>query len=341
MARIGGRKVLLLDTPGFDDSARENLEVLNEIVSQFYVFALRRTELETRGVIFLHDISETRFGGSQRKTLSILKALVGDEHMGNVIVGTTMWSPAGSSKFENEEQREQSLLDDQWGGICKTTRVPCDDKDAAAGIITDLLARPPVILLSQAEMIEFPHTVENTTAGRLTIPEGRMEMEELRREHARQEKRFEEETQKLRASLKKWEDEVRRKFEAESKTREEAAKQREIKLRKEFKEKRNTEEQAKIEVLEREKEGIRINEQREVGRFFLEEEIEDEKQARFQQVKEKARKRRKKLGGELGALESAMKDARKPPKLNFFMRTLDAVLKWFGFRKTPKDPGLY
>lgn len=90
MTRIDKQKILLFDTPGFDDSDRENLEVLSEIVSQFYVFALRRTELETRGAIFLYDISEIRFGGSLRKPLGILKALIGDEQMGDAIVGTTM-----------------------------------------------------------------------------------------------------------------------------------------------------------------------------------------------------------------------------------------------------------
>lgn len=211
MTKINGRRIILLDTPGFDDSAKENLEVLNDIVSHLYAYTLRRTEVETRGVIFLHDISETRFAGSQRKTLDILKSLVGIENLGNVIVGTTMWSSPGSDKFKMEEQREQSLLDGQWKGIYKTTRVPDGDKDTATSIVTELFARPPVTLLSQKEMLRFPNTVESTTAGKLVIPESRLELEGLQREREEREKAFQEEVQRREGTFQRLE-EVRRKL---------------------------------------------------------------------------------------------------------------------------------
>lgn len=212
MTKINGRRIILLDTPGFDDSAKENLEVLNDIVSHLYAYTLRRTEIETRGVIFLHDISETRFGGSQKKTLDILKSLVGIENLGNVIVGTTMWSSPGSDKFKKEEQREQSLLNDQWKGIYKTTRVPDGDKDTATSIVTELFARPPVILLSQKEMLRSPNTVESTTAGKLVIPESRLELEGLQREREEREKAFQEEVQRREETFQRLEEEVRWKF---------------------------------------------------------------------------------------------------------------------------------
>ncbi|KAF8248473.1 hypothetical protein K440DRAFT_547756 [Wilcoxina mikolae CBS 423.85] len=73
---INSERVLLLETPGFDDSIVDNLAVLDEIRSYIYV----------RGVVFLHDISELRMGASQKKTWSILEAFCGNQSMKNVVV---------------------------------------------------------------------------------------------------------------------------------------------------------------------------------------------------------------------------------------------------------------
>jgi len=85
----------------------DNFKVLEEIISHFYYTALRRDSINIRGVIFLHDISETRMSSSQKKTWEILRAFCGPSCMSSVIVGTTMWSDEGSKKFKNEEERER------------------------------------------------------------------------------------------------------------------------------------------------------------------------------------------------------------------------------------------
>lgn len=173
---------MLVDTPGFDDSATSTIQIVNELLSEFYSIALRKPEVETRGVIFLHDISETRFAGSQKNILRIFKALVGDENMGNVIVGTTKWSPVGSAKFSQEETREKTLREEEWDGVYKTTRVFEGKEDTAAQIVKTLFTRPPVTLLCQKEMMQPPHTMRNTTVGRMILPEAHQEQEQLRRE---------------------------------------------------------------------------------------------------------------------------------------------------------------
>lgn len=194
---VNNRKILLLDTPGFDDSAVGNLEVLNEIASNLYTFARERQEFQTQGVIFLHDISENRFAGSQRKTLEILTALCGPKGLKNCIIGTTMWSPPESVRFENEVIREKDFLRSYWRGILKTTRILENDRDAVVGIINDILARPPVLLQVQEEMLRPPHTLETTTAGKIAIPEGRAEAEQLRKEFEDKQRAFKEERKKL------------------------------------------------------------------------------------------------------------------------------------------------
>lgn len=325
MARINKRKVLLLDTPGFDDSARENLEVLNDIISHLYVYALRRTEIETRGVIFLHDISEKRFAGSQKKTLSILKALVGIENLGNVIVGTTMWSSPGSDKFKMEEQRERNLLNDQWKGMYKTTRVLDGSEDTAAQIVADLFARPPVILLSQQEMLQSPHTVENTSAGKLAMPESRLELAERQREQKEQAKASREEGQRREAAFQKLEEELRQKFEDESRERDEAAQKQEAERENHFEEeKQKWNAEMKIQA-EARRESLRREQKNEEARRT---EFEQNKKKFDEEVKQKAKEAEK----ELEDMEAAIKTSTEPPKLGWFMRIVDAVRMWFGYK---------
>lgn len=305
MTMIGERRVLLLDTPGFDDSVRENLDVLNDILSQLYTFALRQDEIETRGVIFLHDISETRFGGSQKKTLGILKALVGDEHLGNVIVGTTMWS-ADSEKFGNEEERERSLLKDQWGGIYKTVRIPKDDKGTAIRIIEDLFDRPPALLLAQEEMLLPPHTTENTTVGRLAMPEGRLELEQLQKEHREQQKKFEKEAKRREEQFQKQSEDIKKKFDEEAKKQQEEANRR-------------SQEQERAWKAKQEEEMKRLEEE-------LQMKFESESRAR----EEQARRENERLQEELARLQEAVSRFADPPRPDRWDSLFDMALLMFG-----------
>lgn len=241
---LGTRRILLLDTPGFDDSAVENLEVLNDIAANLYTFALQRAEIETRGVIFLHDISETRFGGSQRKTLEILKALCGPNGMKNCIIGTTMWNPSGTPKFRNEEAREREFTRGHWRGILKTTRLYEDDSAAVVGVLNDLLVRPPVLLLVQEEMLVPPHSLEKTTVGKIAIPEGRAEAERLRREFEEYQRQSREDAEAQEEQFRREREEARRLFEEERiRMKEEARKRDEERQKREDEQRRQHEEQ--------------------------------------------------------------------------------------------------
>lgn len=319
--------MLLLDTPGFDDSARDNLEVLNEIMSHLYSLALQPEDFAMRGVVFLHDISETRFGGSQKKTLGILKALLGDANLGNVVVGTTMWD---AKRYKQQEQRERALQDEQWRGIHKTMRLPHGDKRATENIIRELLKREPALLLAQEEMLKPPHTVESTTVGRLAMPEGRLELKNLQREQKEQERAFEAETKRQEALLQKQIQDTKRRFEdheAQNQEREERQKikqrvelrELEEKLRQEFdKGNKKWEAEAKENARKREEE------EREVVRK-QEADLEKKHQQRIKVWEEQMRKHAE----EAERLRKALEELQKPPKLTWFQKIFRAIARWF------------
>lgn len=172
------------------------MELAHDLVSHLYALALGKVQAPLHGIIFLHDMGEARFSGSQRKTLSILRMIAGSECMGNVIIGTTKWNQASHAKFQQQEKNEQQLLKQHWGGICKSIRLFEGDAGAATRIITDILAKPPVLLQAQREMLQPPHTVESTTVGKSLMPEAQQEYQQLMRELEEQKRQFEEEVRK-------------------------------------------------------------------------------------------------------------------------------------------------
>lgn len=326
LTRVGKRKVFLLDTPGFDDSARDNLEVLSEIMSQLYLLALQPDDFSMQGVVFLHDMNEVRFGGSQKKTLSILKALVGEEHLGNVVIGSTFWD---NSKLQQQEQRERELTDQHWGGIYKTMRLPHNDKGAAVAIINELFTRAPALLLAQEEILKPPHTVEMTTVGKLAVPEGRLELENLQREREERERAFEVETKRQEALLREQIRDTRQKFkvqEAQSQEREKSQmlkqademKKLEKKLRREFEnENKSSKEEVRRENRKREIEERAI--------MKLEEDLRKKLVKRNKVREEKARRDAE----EEEKIKITLKNSQEPPKLTLYERFLREIVAWF------------
>jgi len=207
-AQVSGQNVHLLDTPGFDDSVMDNLKVLDEIISHFYYCALRRDTINIRGIIFLHDISETRMSSSQKKTWEILRAFCGSPLMSSVIVGTTMWSVESKKKVKKEEEREKSFLERFWSETGGTIRLVDDDEDAAAEIVTKILAKSPCLLQVQLELLQPPHTVEETTVGSIAMPEGRAERDRLRKELEEQTRQLREEVGRHKEALEREQEDI-------------------------------------------------------------------------------------------------------------------------------------
>ncbi|KAI0696933.1 hypothetical protein BC835DRAFT_1271182, partial [Cytidiella melzeri] len=86
---MGGRRVNLIDTPGFDDSTVRETEVLMNTAA--FIVSLYKQGKTLTGVIYLHRISDVRVGGTSRKNFNLFKKIVGDEYLKNVAIVTTMW----------------------------------------------------------------------------------------------------------------------------------------------------------------------------------------------------------------------------------------------------------
>ncbi|EDR05892.1 uncharacterized protein LACBIDRAFT_302516 [Laccaria bicolor S238N-H82] len=107
------RRVVLVDTPGFDDTFAAESEVLNRIAS--WLAHLADTKLG--GLIYLHDISLPRMKGTALRNLEVFKKLCGDRALRSVVLGTTKWTelPVASTSVEDVgEQRLKELCGKYW-----------------------------------------------------------------------------------------------------------------------------------------------------------------------------------------------------------------------------------
>jgi hypothetical protein len=85
---VGECIITLVDAPGFDDTDRTDVEVLQEVSSwpaQSY-----QSKRFLSGILYLHPITSNRMGGSSLKSLDVFTRLVGPDSFHNILLVTTM-----------------------------------------------------------------------------------------------------------------------------------------------------------------------------------------------------------------------------------------------------------
>ncbi|OAL42938.1 hypothetical protein IQ07DRAFT_525270 [Pyrenochaeta sp. DS3sAY3a] len=88
--QIPGTNVLLIDTPGFDDTFKADATILDHIdqcLADFY-----QSKQKIAGVIYIHPITEPRMKGSAVKNLNMFRKVVGKDNMASCCLVTTKWS---------------------------------------------------------------------------------------------------------------------------------------------------------------------------------------------------------------------------------------------------------
>lgn len=97
-------EVHLIDSPGFDDDASADAEVLSSIAE--YVNFNYMLKERLAGVLYLHDITRAKMGGVGKRNIRMLEQMIGVEKFPNCTIVTTKW---GCTTRQDEEQRENTL----------------------------------------------------------------------------------------------------------------------------------------------------------------------------------------------------------------------------------------
>jgi hypothetical protein len=158
-------RVHLIDTPGFDDTERSDVQVLQDIAH--WLSSSFKQGLRLSGVIFIHRISDPRMAGSARRNLLMFKKLCGEKAYQSVVLATSMW---GKVDPEEGDRREQQLIntDEYWGLMCKKGSKVfryANHRDSALSIVSYILKQHKIVTLDiQDEIVNKGHDIDETSA---------------------------------------------------------------------------------------------------------------------------------------------------------------------------------
>lgn len=166
----GPANIWLVDTPGFDDTHRNDTDVLREIAN-WLMESFSSKKVILNGIIYLHRITDIRMQGSAMKNLFMFKKLCGPDALKNVILATTMWERVS---LEDGERREQELerTSEFWGEmIMRGALLKRHQNNAnSAWSLVDVFAsksstKRKAVLTIQQEMVVQHKPLAKTDAG--------------------------------------------------------------------------------------------------------------------------------------------------------------------------------
>lgn len=155
----------MIDTPGFDDTERTDLDVL-ELMANYLGDNYAQGVLLT-GIVLLQPVTGNRVQGSERKRLRLFKKICGEDAFSHVIIATTMWSDLQNEDDGNQRvvQRESDFWNDM---IDHGARVIRHDNTSAVGleIVRMLIQQGTVALQMQQELDVSNGMLIGTSAGK-------------------------------------------------------------------------------------------------------------------------------------------------------------------------------
>ncbi|KAK6501606.1 hypothetical protein TWF481_009441 [Arthrobotrys musiformis] len=213
-ATAGSKGFYILDTPGFDDSYMSDYEILEGLTRE--LAEMYRSSRLLTGIIYVHDVSKEKMGGTSHKSLRTFQKLVGERSMENVVLVTTHWR-----KFFKGPQvkREDELRGTFWAPmITRGSKILRHDgsQKSAMRIVKEILDRKPVVVKIVDEMVNKKMTFGQTDAGEvvtegLKVLEGKLdsnvaalsdEIAELKKERKEAESAVEEKMERLETQWK-------------------------------------------------------------------------------------------------------------------------------------------
>jgi len=160
---MNGRRIVLIDTPGFDDTTKSDTDVL-KMIAEFLATTYKEGS-KLAGVIYMHRISDRRFSGIAGRNFKIFRELCGETSLQNVVLVTNMW---GEVPHEVGEARERELASaflkpalDKGAQIVRHHNT----EQSAHDVIRRIANNHPVVLQIQSEIVDEHKDVANTAAG--------------------------------------------------------------------------------------------------------------------------------------------------------------------------------
>jgi hypothetical protein len=162
--------VHLVDTPGFDDSFKNDAEILDGIAEFLRQVHDQRGKLS--GILYLHQITDARMRGSALKNLTMFQKLMGTRALTNCVLVTTKW---GNVDKAVGQAREEELLQDARFGwknmVANRAQVARfeDTSESAIRIIQSVAGLRECVPKLTEELCYDKKKLKDTAAGRVVI----------------------------------------------------------------------------------------------------------------------------------------------------------------------------
>ncbi|KAJ8077694.1 hypothetical protein PM082_002127 [Marasmius tenuissimus] len=180
---VDNREVLLVDTPGFDDTTKSEAEILAMLTT--YLARMYEGKRTLTGVIYLHRISDTRVGGMSTKNFRVFRELCGEDTLKNVAIVTNRWEevPPAKGAAREEELRTRDLFFkvaiDKGAQLVRHQNT----SESAATILRDMVTNnAPLPLLIQEEMVDKNKQLSDTAVGQFLSLDLSEQMQRLKNE---------------------------------------------------------------------------------------------------------------------------------------------------------------
>lgn len=161
----GESTVHLIDTPGFDDTYRRDIDVLKDV--SFWLSKAYAEDIKLTGIIYLHRISDTRMGGVALKDLSMFKKLCGESSFASVALVTTFWEDVIPRVGERRET-ELRNTDEFYGTMLRQVSVMLrheNSENSARSVIAYLVGRGTTTVLHIQRELGDGKQLDETAAG--------------------------------------------------------------------------------------------------------------------------------------------------------------------------------
>ncbi len=169
---LDGRQIVLIDTPGFDDDMRSDVQILEDISKWLAKKGyLRQPQLDA--LIFLHPMTLNRVGGAGRNRTRLIEKILGQDAYKRVIIATTMWEDIRSEDTAQARLQGRVGTGGVWHEMCSkgATRVRHDNNhESAHRIIREVIqmskSSEKMKPLLQSELKTLQGRVVHTSAGK-------------------------------------------------------------------------------------------------------------------------------------------------------------------------------
>jgi hypothetical protein len=209
-----GRRYVLVDTPGFDDSYRSNDEIVDAILT--WLEQTYRAKVLLSGIIYLHRISDVRMQGGALDNLRMFRKLCGTVALQNVLLVTTFWDRVEDSEGRLREE-ELASNDEFWARMIqkgsRMRRWSSRERDSVTqGILDSVVPGAKRALQAQIEIVDQGKGRNETEVALATFNAMKLELDaDFEREKAqlhgqmtnkqrKMRRRFERETEQMRTA---------------------------------------------------------------------------------------------------------------------------------------------